>query len=493
MFKHASGLNVRRRVLALSLLTVPVFAACGDDKGTEPEPNDAPTITITAPAASAAYAPGSDLSIQWVASDDKAVVGVDLAYTADGGKSGTIATGVTGSSYQWTLPDEQLFGVIITATAKDEEGLTAQDQTDVVFAVVTASARGYVTSQVCANCHSDKADELFDSGHPYKINKVVNGTPPTYPFSSVPNPPTGYTWDDISYVIGGYGWKARFMDQDGYILVTGVTGVNTQYNLPRTDLNVGDEWVAYDGSRTSQKPYTCGTCHTTGWQTTAENGGQYQDGLVGIQGTWEEPGVTCEQCHGPGADHVAAKNPALISVDTEKELCGSCHFRDTNHGILASGGFIKHHEQYDELISAGHNALSCTSCHDPHIGTRYGHAEEGGITVTCESCHSSKTTNAHAVPVDCATCHMPRAGKSARKINSFQGDVKTHIFKINASGDTKDAMWYTGDDGATFARGFVTLDFVCYQCHTDPVTGEGGGKSAKTMAELVAKADGIHN
>ncbi len=35
-------------------------------------------------------------------------------------------------------------------------------------------------------------------------------------FSRVPDPPEGYTWEDISYVIGGYGWKARFIDLEGH-------------------------------------------------------------------------------------------------------------------------------------------------------------------------------------------------------------------------------------------------------------------------------------
>jgi Bacterial Ig domain/Cytochrome c554 and c-prime len=485
--------GTRCRVPLLIALAIGV-GACGDSGPTTP-PNSAPTITLTAPSASVTYAPGSTVTISWTASDDDAVTGVDLSYTADFGKSGTIASGQTGASFTWTTPTEDLFGVRVKAVAKDAGGLTAEDQTDALFAVVAASDRGYVTSSVCANCHSDKADELFDSGHPYKINKVVDGKAPTYPHSEVPTPPTGYSWADITYVIGGYGWKARFMDKDGYILTDGLTGTNVQYNIPRADLAGGlpATWSSYHGTATEPLPYTCGTCHTTGWQTTAENGGQYQDGLLGIQGTWEEPGVTCEQCHGPGADHVAAKDASKISVTTDKELCGSCHYRDTNHGILASGGFIRHHEQYDELISAGHTALSCTDCHDPHIGTKYGNAEEGGIEVTCESCHAENTSNSHVVPLECKTCHMARASKSARSVNSFQGDLRTHIFKINSGTETKDAMWYAGEGGATFSKGFVTLDMICYQCHKDPITGVGGDKSTKTMAELSARATGIHN
>jgi hypothetical protein len=58
-------------------------------------------------------------------------------------------------------------------------------------------------------------------------------------------------------------------------------------------------------------------------------------------------------------------------------------------------------------------------------------------------------------------------------------------------------MWdayFTADSTAVVADVVgVTLDFTCYQCHTDPVTLTGGGQSQKTLAELSAKATGIHN
>jgi hypothetical protein len=77
-------------------------------------------------------------------------------------------------------------------------------------------------------------------------------------------------------------------------------------------------------------------------------------------------------------------------------------------------------------------------------------------------------------------------------VHSFEGDVRTHIFRINTDGNlTKDDMFDAG--GAFMDKDWVTLDFACYSCHTDPVSTEGGGFSQRTMAELATKADGIHN
>ena len=89
----------------------------------------------------------------------------------------------------------------------------------------------YVGSDKCGACHKATYDLFMKSGHSYKLNKVVDGKAPTYPFTAVEKPPEGYTWNDISYVIGGYNWKARFMDKNGYIITDkpGATISDTNY------------------------------------------------------------------------------------------------------------------------------------------------------------------------------------------------------------------------------------------------------------------------
>jgi hypothetical protein len=78
----------------------------------------------------------------------------------------------------------------------------------------------YVGDETCEMCHSDIDETHIKTGHPYKIQKI-NGGPPYYPAGTspgVPNPPKGMSWGDVTYVIGGYGWRARFVDKEGYIL-----------------------------------------------------------------------------------------------------------------------------------------------------------------------------------------------------------------------------------------------------------------------------------
>ncbi|MCL7936648.1 MAG: cytochrome c3 family protein [marine benthic group bacterium] len=477
-----------------------VVGACNDDPLVPPGgggPDNPPEIVMTAPTGGAAVQPGDMVQITWDATDDIGVTGVDLYYSADGMAETEIATDVQGATYDWMTPDQTLYGVTVRGVARDASDQTAEDVTNDIFAVVTHSERGYVAGAACADCHSDYYDDVYlSSGHPYKLNKVENGVPPTYPNGpQVPNPPDGVTWNDVSYVIGGYGWKARFIGTEefnqGYIITgfggAGPSGDNQWNLLPST-------WTDYHVDE--QKPYDCGQCHTTGWQSLDENGGVRQDGLTGFEGTYEETGIACEACHGAGVGHVSSQAASDIISDGSDDLCGTCHNRGgANADIPAStSGFIRHHEQYNEWANSPHfGAVGCNDCHDPHLGTRY---DMGGVIADCESCHADQVANNAHFAVGCVTCHMPQASKSAvadADNPNFVGDVKTHIFTLNPDAQNKD--YFFSEDGlsvATAAEG-VTLDFACYQCHQDPVTGTGGGGSERTLAELSALATGIHD
>jgi len=211
---------IRNSIRGLALVgVIAALGACADDPLPPWEPDgDGPVITMTAPSGGAAVLPGSTIQIAWTATDDNGVVGVDLYYTADGVAETEIAMGLIDGTYDWVTPDETLYGVVIRGVATDADGLTDEDETTDIFAVVQFSARGYVTGATCDDCHSDYYDDVYmSSGHPYKLNKVEGGVPPVYPNGpQVPNPPAGMTWNDVSYVIGGYGWKARFIGTEAF-------------------------------------------------------------------------------------------------------------------------------------------------------------------------------------------------------------------------------------------------------------------------------------
>jgi hypothetical protein len=342
----------------------------------------------------------------------------------------------------------------------------------------------YVGRETCAECH-DQINEVFmKSGHPYKLNKIVDGQPPIYPFTEVLDVPVGYTWDDISYVIGGYNWKARFIDKDGYI-ITGPEGgepYGAQYNFANPIVGNDPHWVPYHQGE--QKAYTCGTCHTTGYEN---DSGLHQDGLPGLIGTWTEPGVQCEACHGPGSLH--ANNPRGVKpiVDRDSDMCGNCHYRGAPEAVDAKGGFIKHHEQYEELFQSKHLSLKCIDCHDPHAGVIQLRKAEGQTTRTlCENCHHKEAkyqaSEIMKEMVACIDCHMPRVTKSAvGNAATHTGDIRTHLMAI----DPTQASQFTEDGKFTLSQ--LALDFSCKNCHN-----EDGNAAVYTDRELMEKAYNYH-
>lgn len=337
----------------------------------------------------------------------------------------------------------------------------------------------YIGSAACAECHSDLYTTFMQSGHPNLLTRVVDGQTPTFPFSSVPNPPDGYTWADISYVIGGFAWKARFLDQEGY-LITGDADAATQYNLANSVLRTQPHWVAYNAG-VENKPYDCGSCHTTGYVPIGN-----QHGLPGLIGTWAEDGVGCEACHGPGSNH--ANDPYLVkaSVVRDAELCTQCHLRGDPAGQLqAEDGFISHHEEYADFFHSKKQVMRCIDCHDPHATTKY--AEAGAATrVSCENCHFAQaqyqrmTDRLHA---ECIDCHMPRVIRNAQgDPERFTGDMRTHLMAINPQ-----ALRQFNADG-TPTQPHLALEYACMSCHNDATR-----IGSLPEEQLVAAAVGYHD
>jgi hypothetical protein len=306
----------------------------------------------------------------------------------------------------------------------------------------------YVGSEKCSECHLALYSDWSASGHHLQLRKAELAE-----HAGLPLPP-GYSWEDISYVVGGVYKKARFVDQNGYLITSAKNGTKakTQYNLE------DDSWSYYHPDE--KKPYDCAYCHTTGYSSEG-----HQDGLSGIVGKWIEDGIGCEACHGPSSEH--AKNPrrAVSRSDLSAEVCEQCHQRGgIVHKSLQDFGLIRHHEQLNELKSGAHKGLSCLNCHNPH--RRASRARDN-----CTICHTRlynvyKDSTHGKAEIKCYECHMPRVSKSAISRTSYMGEVRTHLFKINT--DPNANMFKEIEENgkkSIFTKGFVTVDFVCLSCH----------------------------
>lgn len=205
----------------------------------------------------------------------------------------------------------------------------------------------------------------------------------------------------------------------------------------------------------------CAPCHVTGFKANP----------TANQKAWNENGIGCEACHGPGALHANSKtpekpdtifNPGNYHDESRASMvCGRCHSRGMSpdgvhpsavgyepgedlHSrfIEVSGGDgnffwpdgsskTNHQQLMDfrksEMFSKG---LKCWSCHNPHKSSENSRANlRLAGNALCRSCHvrdAGPRNLTHALHDNgsCVACHMPPTARSASP-----GDIASHTFK----------------------------------------------------------------
>lgn len=406
-----------------------------------------------------------------------------------------------------------LLGLFFTACEKDPID-PVDDDDDVITDLK------FIGSESCKTCHSDKYNTWIKSGHPYKFSVITDGIAPEYPAEVVNFMDTwmanlgngSHTWADVAGVIGGYGWKARFVGQDGYIIGTAGSEYSPAYGHNQINFFGGENhgWVNYNADNPDKLyNYSCFKCHTTG----GTEDGTWLEGVDGL-GNFAEQGIGCESCHGPGSLH--AEDPSTENIDRVYEfahsdnadgglvingtvqtpneagndvnfLCGTCHNRNYDNVIEVSGGYIKHHEQWEEIVSGGHQTLDCSSCHNPHERVIW---DGQGITSNCTDCHTVAETN-HTASANCVDCHMPYAAKSgtARGESGYEGDIRSHLMKIVVS----DESMFTADGSAvrddSERPAALSVAFSCLGCHNRD---SNDNIPDKTLEQAIQGAGSMH-
>jgi hypothetical protein len=174
---------------------------------------------------------------------------------------------------------------------------------------------------------------------------------------------------------------------------------------------------------TIQETRRCFGCHTTG--STAKNPFDPQTLVLG---------VTCEACHGPGGDHVAAAksgmdelvpgsivNPARMNPVESVDFCGACHrtWQDVVSDSPVRTGtlnvrFTPYRLENSRCWNKGDARITCLACHDPHQPLVLDPASYDSRCLQCHTAAGTKKSEDHsgtACPVGirlCVTCHMPK-------------------------------------------------------------------------------------
>lgn len=160
------------------------------------------------------------------------------------------------------------------------------------------------------------------------------------------------------------------------------------------------------------------------------------------------PGITCESCHGPGREHIAAirtadsdevhiVNPAKLTPVQSVDFCGACHGTPRDIELMGTAGKITVRFPAYRLEksrcwgSNGDARLTCYACHNPH---RPLEREDAAYDVACLRCHAnSATASEHAAakqpacPVAksrCTSCHMARVNIADMHYNFTDHNIR---------------------------------------------------------------------
>jgi hypothetical protein len=173
------------------------------------------------------------------------------------------------------------------------------------------------------------------------------------------------------------------------------------------------------GRRLSDKEAVdCFSCHSTGGVR------EHQIRLDKLT-----PGVWCEACHGPGAQHVAAIkegepgaqlifNPGRLTADElTQKFCASCHQAIDDFSLPKTAEInnvrFQPYRIFQSKCYSDDRRISCTACHDPHQPVKH---DDAHYDAKCLACHAPKgQTAAQGLAVgcrvgtkNCASCHMPK-------------------------------------------------------------------------------------
>jgi len=252
--------------------------------------------------------------------------------------------------------------------------------------------------------------------------------------------------EKVDYVIGsGHQTRSYLMQRNGYL-----------YELPITWYVHKGIWDLSPGYHENNARFSreigaeCVACHTGVFDYVAGSKNRYRQLSLGIG---------CENCHGPGAAHVARYqngdlpaegeidhsivNPKYLPIQQQFDVCSRCHlegvavpqpdapFEDFRPGMAlqqqmevfvvqnqhqAEIGIASHAERLVQArcFIASEGQMTCTTCHDSHQRI----ASQEVYLQQCQSCHQIDQAGMCASPEsqhmsaeqNCISCHMPARG-----------------------------------------------------------------------------------
>lgn len=389
----------------------------------------------------------------------------------------------------------------------------AKEEQPPIYETSPYAMAGYVGDQACYRCHEKQSASYETTAHfltsrkPTSHSVLGNFTPgsnrmktgnPLLAYSMTrvrgsyyetsilrDTPPRTHT-ERIDIVVGSGRRGQTFLFWKG----------NNLFELPVTYWSSTKSWINSPGYPDDKprfdKPIVprCLECHGTYFQAVSGTWNAYRQDSVLL-------GISCEICHGPGKEHIAAVQQGSsdlhivslrsLSRDRQMDVCAFCHagagrevtpalsFKpgDTlakyiTVGAASANGDIDVHGNQVEALEASQcwqssQRLTCTTCHNVHRPQR----SPASYSQFCLRCHTSQECGVyHKVGMNsasqCISCHMPlqqsKALVSVTRGKEIKPTIRNHRIEIyperalEQRGDTALASAQISDAIAAFQQ-----------------------------------------
>ncbi len=369
-----------------------------------------------------------------------------------------------------------------------------------------AGRANYMGDSACVTCHKKQGPSYLHTSH-YLTSQQANQESVLGSFRkgsnalTIVDPATRGEpglYFEMEAKDGGYyetavtGWGKQVQTRSERIDIVTGSGVrgatylywqgDQLYELPVSYWTEGHQWInspGYeDGSVDFSRPVNpgCLECHATYIRPLSQDPATNRydrDSLV--------TGISCERCHGPGAEHVkrqkagpapasigqAILNPAKFSRDRQVDLCALCHNGIQREATAAAFSYTpgkplrdyfkplqvetaEHPDVHGNQVGLLQRSrcylsspnMTCSTCHDVHAKEQPA-AAYSAKCLTChqwQSCGVSKTMG-HSITNNCIDCHMPVeptnviVSETADKV--VRATMRNHWIKVYPDADKR--------------------------------------------------------
>jgi hypothetical protein len=255
----------------------------------------------------------------------------------------------------------------------------------------------------------------------------------------------------IAWVFGeGVHGQTYILDHDGAFYESQVSNFAALHGMDltpgHTRVDAGNLKNALGEQLATSAAARCFACHTT-YATTDSK----------FDASRAVPGIHCEQCHGPGVQHINAIhadqreealktifNPALLSPAGSVDFCGACHRTtlDVVESTEAYGPINVRFQPYRLEKSRcwgtpGDARLTCVACHNPHEPLLHDASSYDQHCLACHAARGSESVGHDATPAvcpvatsNCTSCHMPKSD-----VPEMHAQFTDHFIRIVRAGE----------------------------------------------------------